>query len=290
MQKRAITVEPIHPSNGVGILAPVGKIDWNAIVTEDDTPVDNYTTEEHGGLMTDTLYDSFSHPVYGKQFIVAADVGIFYTPHDPPIVPDIFLSLGLNKPQDRRHKRSRSYFIWEVGKAPEVVIEIVSNQEGEEEGAKKEKYAELGILYYAVFDPLHELSEQTLRLYKLEHGVYVEMSDFWMPEVHLGLTLWRGRHQELEGEWLRWCDQEGRVIPTGKELAEQERLRVEQEQQRTQLERWRAEQERLRAEQEQQRARQEHQRAEQEHQRAERLAARLRELGIEPDENEGAAP
>jgi hypothetical protein len=180
-------------------------------------------------------------------------------------------------------KRSRSYFVWEVGKAPEVVIEIVSNQEGEEEGAKKEKDAEPGILYYALFDPLHELSEHTLRLYKLEDGHYVERSDFWMPEVHLGLTLWRGRHQEIEGEWLRWCDEEGRVIPTGKELAEQARQCVEQEQQRTRQERWRAEQERLRAEQAQQRARQEQQ-------RAERLAARLRELGIEPDENEGAAP
>jgi Putative restriction endonuclease len=36
-------------------------------------------------------------------------------------------------------------------------------------------------------------------------------------------------------------------------------------------------------EQERQRAEQEHQRAEQERQRAERLAARLRELGIDPD-------
>jgi hypothetical protein len=37
-------------------------------------------------------------------------------------------------------------------------------------------------------------------------------------------------------------------------------------------------------EQEQQRAEQEHQRAEQEHQRAESLAARLRALGIDPEE------
>ncbi|MBN9119893.1 MAG: Uma2 family endonuclease [Planctomycetes bacterium] len=45
----------------------------------------------------------------------------------------------------------------------------------------------------------------------------------------------------------------------------------------------RAEQERLRAEQEKQRAEQERFRAEQEKQRAERLAARLRELGVDPD-------
>jgi hypothetical protein len=44
------------------------------------------------------------------------------------------------------------------------------------------------------------------------------------------------------------------------------------------------EQEQQRAEQEHQRAEQEHQRAEQERQRAERLAARLRALGIDPEE------
>jgi hypothetical protein len=44
------------------------------------------------------------------------------------------------------------------------------------------------------------------------------------------------------------------------------------------------EQEYQRAEQEHQRAEQEHQRAEQEHQRAERLAARLRALGVEPED------
>lgn len=173
----------LYPLNGASKRPIVEEIDWEAIVTEDDTPVDNFTTEKHGGLLTDTLYDSFVHPVHGKRFIVAAGVGIFYAPHEPPIIPDIFLSLGLNKPQDRKLKRNRSYFVWEVGKVPEVVIKIVSNQEGEEEGAKKQKY----------------------------------------------------------------CDQEGRVIPTGRE------------------------------------------RAEQEHQRAERLAAQLRALGIEPDENEGAS-
>jgi Uma2 family endonuclease len=253
-QLTAATAKSIHPLNGASPILVAEEIDWDAIVTEDDTPVENFTTEQHGGLLTDTLYDSYIHPVHGKRFIVAADVGIFYAPHEQPIVPDVFLSLGLNKPADRRPKRNRSYFVWEVGKMPEVVIEIVSNQEGEEEGEKKAKYAELGILYYAVFDPLHELSDQTLRLYKLDHDVYVEMSDYWMPEVQLGLIVWRGRHQEIEGEWLRWCDQNGRVIPTGKERAEQEQQRAEQEQQR-----------------------------------AERLASQLRALGIDPDESEEAS-
>jgi hypothetical protein len=65
----------------------------------------------------------------------------------------------------------------------------------------------------------------------------------------LGLTLWEGPFENCAAVWLRWRDREGRVIPTGAERAEQER-----------------------------------ERAEQERFRAERLAARLRELGVNPDE------
>lgn len=272
-------------------------IDWDAIITEDDAPVDNYETEQHNGLTTDTLYDSWEHSVYGKRFIVAADVGIFSEPHKPPVVPDIFLSLGVNKPERSSHKRTSSYFVWIVGKVPEVVIEIVSPQEGHEEGKKKRQYAQLGILYYAVYDPLHKLSERTLTLYRLQKGRYVRMKSYWMPEVELGLMIWHGRHQESEGEWLRWCDRDGKVIPTGREraieeriLAEQERVRAEeqrtqaqQERARAEQERIRAEQERIRAEQERSRAEEEHARAEQERARAERLAAKLRAFGIEDD-------
>ncbi|MFZ4664357.1 MAG: Uma2 family endonuclease [Caldilineaceae bacterium] len=284
--------------NAQGHFIQPDAINWDAIITEDDTPVDNYTTEQHSGLQTDTLYDSWAHSVYGKTFIVAADVGIFSSPDAPPIVPDFFLSLGVTKPTDRRPKRNRSYFIWEVGKVPEVVVEIVSNQEGEEEGYKKRRYADLGIRYYAVFDPLHEVNAETLRLYQLQDDHYVAMSDHWMPEVELGLMVWYGEHQGVYGEWLRWCDQNGVPIPTGQERAEQEQLRAEQERQRAEQERQRAKQERQRAEQERQRAEQEQLRAEQEQQRAEqerlranqerlraeRLAAKLRELGVEADD------
>lgn len=69
--------------------------------------------------------------------------------------------------------------------------------------------------------------------------------------------------------WLRWWDTEGNLLLWSSERAEQERQRAEQERQR--------------AEQERQRAEQERQRAEQESQRADILAARLRELGIDPN-------
>jgi hypothetical protein len=48
-----------------------------------------------------------------------------------------------------------------------------------------------------------------------------------MPAVGLGLTLWRGSFEGTDASWLRWCDQDGSIIPTGAERAEQERERAE---------------------------------------------------------------
>ena len=89
--------------------------------------------------------------------------------------------------------------------------------------------------------------------------------------------VWQGKFEDREDTWLRWCDREGQMLLTGAERAEQERQRAEQERQR-------AEQERQRAEQEHQRAEQERVLRQQAQEQAERLAARLRELGIEPDQ------
>jgi hypothetical protein len=79
------------------------------------------------------------------------------------------------------------------------------------------------------------------------------------------LGLYLGVYQGL----VRFFTGEGQLVLTPEEIAEQETQRAEQETQRV--------------EQQAQRAEQQAQRAEQETQRAERLAAKLRELNIDPD-------
>jgi Uma2 family endonuclease len=249
------------------------EIDWDSIITEDDTPVDNYVTERDYTLLTVPLDDNFVHSIHGKRFIVASDVGIFTEPKEPPIVPDVFLSLGLQVSSDQSHKRSRSYFMWITGKPPEVVIEIVSNEEGGEDTTKLARYAHMGVKYYAIHDPHRDLSDVALRFFVLRDGRYVETTNTWMPEVELGLTLWVGEYRGMEREWLRWCDRHGQVIPTAAELFAQERVRSERALEQVETERLRAEEERLRAEEASRRA-------EEEWLRAERLAERLRQLGL----------
>ena len=171
-------------------------------------------------------------------------------------------------PTDWSQKQNRSYFVWEFGKVPDVCIEIVSNCEGDELALsrrsqqkgkilnKKELYARIGVPYYAVFDPLEQLQKPDemdgalLQTWALrERRYHVLQPPVWLEAVGLGLTLWEGVFEGVSSQWLRWCDAQGQLVPTGAEGQALER-----------------------------------QRADTERQRADRLAERLRAMGINPDD------
>lgn len=253
------------------------------LVTEDDTPVDNILSEKQQRLLTEPLYSAWAGPERcapeHRGFLALANVGLFYALRQPPLVLDMMLALdvpGLGP--DLSQKGNRSYFVWvQDGKQPAVVVEIVSNQEGDEDSDKLRKYEAIGIPYYVIFDPWRLLSDRMLRIYQFAGASqgYIEQVGGLLDAVGLGLTLWQGEYEGTETLWLRWTDREGRLIPTGAELARHEQQRAVEAEQR-------AEQERQRAEESVRQAEQERQRATEAERRAERLAARLRELGIEP--------
>jgi hypothetical protein len=169
------------------------------------------------------------------------------------------------------------------GKPPDVVIEIVSDRRGGEEDDKLRMYARLGVLFYIIYDPRQVLGGDVLRALALQRGKYEVIDPGWFPEVGLGVTLWRGTFEAQVETWLRWCDQRGRVIPTGAERADEERRRADEERRRADQERQRADEERNRANEERQRADEERRRADTATERMKLLEARLRELGGDPD-------
>ncbi|MBM0743453.1 Uma2 family endonuclease [Phormidium sp. CLA17] len=235
--------------------------DIDALVIEDNAPVDNLISEKQQRLLTEPLYSN-ENLLGDRIFLAAANVGVFYAIKQSPLVPDVFVSLDVEVPQDWTQKKNRSYLIWEFGKPPDIVIEIVSNREGNELGRKLRDYARMGVGYYAVFDPLRQLGSTDLYLFENRANRYQELSEHWFEEIQLGLMLWDGVFEGKGDHWLRWHDATGAVIPTGAELANQERQRANTESQRAETER---------------------QRAEAAEARAAQLAAQLRSLGINPD-------
>ena len=135
--------------------------------------------------------------------------------------------------KDWHDKEHRSYFVWEFGKVPDVVIEVVSNRKGGELSGKLKDYARMGVPYYVVFDPKKELSDDLLRIYELGFGKrYRQREDCALPDLGLSLTLWKGMFEDKEDTWLRWLDAKGALVLTGEERAskaeaEVERLRAE---------------------------------------------------------------
>jgi Uma2 family endonuclease len=166
--------------------------DANQLVTEDDTPVDNFASEKQQRLLVGSLYSSKQQ----QTFLAAANVGIYHAYKQPAIVPDVFVSFDVQVPEKWWEKQNRCYMLWEFGKPPEVVIEIVSNKEGDELGKKLNIYEQMRASYYILYDPTQQLGEKILRVYELRGRRYFETSETWLEQVGLGETLWEG---EFEG-------------------------------------------------------------------------------------------
>ena len=232
--------------------------DANQLVTEDDTPVDNFASAKQQRLLVSSLYSSLQNQI----FLGESNVGIYHIYKKPPIVPDVFLSLDVQVPENWWEKQNRCYLVWEFGNSPEVVIEIVSNKIGDELGDKLKTYEHMRVSYYIVYDPNQQLGEKQLRIYQLIGRRYIETSETWLEQVELGLTLWSGEFEGRQDTWLRWCYQDGTVLPTGDERAQTAVQRAQTAEQQAEDER---------------------QQKEQALSRAEILAEKLREMGINPD-------
>jgi Uma2 family endonuclease len=214
----------------------------------DDTPVDN----EDQNLLPNLLLMLLTHLWRDRMdWYFGVDMGIYHTTGPSPlvpVVPDGFLSLGVER--KKGGKSRRSYVLWEEqGIPPILVLELVSHTPNDEYTKKMDIYARLGVLYYVIYNPefWQRDRHQPFEVYKLEDGIYqLQIGEpYWMPEVGLGIGRYRGEVGGIEQELLTWYDDRG-----DRHLSAEE---------------------------------QERQRANQEQQRAERLAAYLRSQGIDPD-------
>jgi Uma2 family endonuclease len=236
------------------------------LVTEDGEPVDNVLSEKQMRLLTVPLYTSWKP---GRPFVAMANVGLFFTAKNPAIVPDVLVSLDVDRPELSGPDAIRSYFVWEVGKVPDIVIEIVSNTKGGELSDKLRAYERMRVPHYVVFDPYCQLGPRELTTFSLDGGVYTERTEPRFAAERLALTRWEGLVEGSHHRWLRWTDLDGHLLRWAEE-SESER----------QAEEARADAEKARADAEKARADAEKARADAEKARADALAERLRALGV----------
>jgi Uma2 family endonuclease len=222
--------------------------------TEEDLPETDHTLVDNElQILIPTLLREILVLLWGDRsdWFMGMNLGVYYDPELPAIGPDAFLSLGVQRFRSQGKLRL-SYLVWQENNVvPQWVLEIVSKTPGDEYTEKMSKYARMGVLYYAVYNPeyFQRTQHELLEVYRLENGIYLRQPGHcvWMPEIGLGIGAEQGTFQGLEREWLYWYDQKGNRYSTPEELA-------------TQTE----------------------ERAVQAERRAEALAQRLRELGLEP--------
>ena len=246
--------------------------DTSLLITEDGKPVDNLFVEKQYRLLTEPLWTSWKAP-NGEPFRVLANVGLFFAYKQPPLVPDVMFATDVKSPEHPRESDSRSYFQWIVGKPPDVVIEIVSDRRGREDSEKLRAYQRIGVPFYVIFDPDEVLKEGVLRTFSLTEGRYRLIDHSRFGDLGIGLTLWDGEYEDGTETWLRWIDDCEQLIPTGKELAEAERIRASEAKSR-------AETAESRAETAESKAETAESRAETAEQRVKKLEDRLRAAGL----------
>lgn len=227
---------------------------------KDDKPVESEVQD----LITHLLKSIIAYIWADRNdWFFGNDMGWYYNPEESAIAPDGFLCLGVERIKGE-HLRL-SYVTWEEnGVVPSLAVEVVSKTPGGEYKKKKRIYAQYGVLYYVIYAP-RRVRKPKLTIYRLNgQGEYELQNDrpLWMPEIGLGIGTSQGTFQGITREWLYWYDRFGNRYSTPEE-AERE----------AQRQRKQAEIARQLAEQ----------RLEQERQRTEQLAARLQELGIDPD-------
>ncbi|MCC5639304.1 Uma2 family endonuclease [Nostoc sp. CHAB 5844] len=194
----------------------------------DDEPVDNQLQHLIPGLLEAILAWIWASQM---NWFFGVDMGIYYDPEQPPIVPNGFLSLGVERVLDENLRLS--YVLWEEKVMPIMALEVVSHRRRGEYTHKKKRYAQMEVLYYVVYNPQRR-KKPPLEVYRLINGEYVLQTGdrVWLPEIGLAIGYEPGTYQGITRDWLYWYNEQGIRFLSPEEraiIAEQRAQRLAEE-------------------------------------------------------------
>jgi Uma2 family endonuclease len=235
----------------------------DTLICDDGIPME---TARHKWQM-ELLVNPLTSWLANRDAYVGGNMFVYFSPNQVKNHdfrgPDVFAVLDVPKGE------RKSWVVWEEGKGPDVVIELISESTAtSDKQQKKEIYQRrLRVPEYFWFDPF---DSEDLAGFAIRDNVYDPIlpdskGRLISQQLGLALVLWAGQYAEANTVWLRWATLDGELLPTDQEMAEREHQRAEQERQR-------AEQAELLLEQERQ--------------RSQRLTQKLKELGVYLDGEE----
>ncbi len=166
--------------------------------------------------------------------------------------PDFFAVLDVPKVE------RKSWVVWEEGKAPDVVIELLSDSTADnDKTTKKEIYQDqMRVPEYFWYDPFDPEDFAGFRLHgRTYEALTREEPGYFCEGLQLYLTRWEGDYEGVTTTWMRWADLEGNILPTRGEIA----IQAQAEAQQARVEAEQAQAENI------------------------KLAAKLRDMGIDPN-------
>jgi Uma2 family endonuclease len=240
------------------LLAPTSLPDHTQLPDTDGSIVENFQEHPQSILLTESLWPllQLRHP--DGQFAVGQNSGIYWRHTDPPLrgclAPDWFYVPDV--PPMLEGQIRRSYVLWQELIPPMVLIEFCSG-DGSEERDRTPNEGKFWIYerrirpaYYAIY----EFDPGRVEVYQMVGWDFQplaanERGHYPIAPLGIELGIWQGVYKNVPLPWLRCWDSQGQLLPIDSERADEEKRRADEEKRR-----------------------------------ADRLAARLRELGVNPDE------
>ena len=103
------------------------------------------------------LYRLLNHHYEGRDNVFISGNGSIFISYEEGngnsrVAPDLFIAFGVNVAEIR--ERLPNFWVWEIGKVPDLVIEVASPSTASRDlWAKRQLYQDLGIPEYWRFDP-----------------------------------------------------------------------------------------------------------------------------------------